>query len=128
MKYHQIWAIVGNFSFLQFPPVITAYSPWDISIISLIEPSFDMALFQYLWRFAQIWAQNCVCYCFWTILGLQLKYCSLTLKSRKKNRWVKTLYLLRAAIYLVNSLVKKSDFGLIAAALKCAAMVIVQKQ
>ena len=28
---------------------------------------------------------------------------------------------LRAAIYLVNSLVKKSDFGLIATALKCVA-------
>ena len=32
----------------------TAYSPWDRSIISILEPSFDMALFQYFWRFAQI--------------------------------------------------------------------------
>ena len=44
---------------------------WDKSIFSIIKPSFDIILFQDLWRFAEIWAQNCF-YCFWTILGTQL--------------------------------------------------------
>ena len=32
----------------------TALNPWDQSVISILEPSFNMALFQYFWRFAQI--------------------------------------------------------------------------
>ena len=31
----------------------TAYSPRDWSIISILKPSFDMALFQYFWRFTR---------------------------------------------------------------------------
>ena len=34
--------------------VFTAQSPWDWSIISILEPSLYMALFQYFWRFTQI--------------------------------------------------------------------------
>ena len=40
--------------------VFTAKWIWDRSIISIIEPSFDIILFQDLWRFAQIWS---FCYC-----------------------------------------------------------------
>ena len=45
-------------------------------------------------------------------------------KSRNKTNELKAYFLLRAAIYLLNSLVKKSDFGLIAAALKRAVTVL----
>ena len=34
--------------------LIYSLSPWDWSIISILEPSFDMTLFHYFWRFAQI--------------------------------------------------------------------------
>ena len=57
-------------------PEHSCKSPWDRSIISILKPSFDMALFQYFWRFTQeicsIWTQNCFWYCFWTILRVQL--------------------------------------------------------
>ena len=36
----------------------TAKRIWDRSVFSKIAPSFDI-LFQDLWRFAQIWSQNC---------------------------------------------------------------------
>ena len=59
---------------------------WDRSIFSIIKPSFDIILFQDLWRFAQIWAQNCFCYCFWTDLRgvVRLK---LFRNNKKKNNF-----------------------------------------
>ena len=44
-------------------------------------------------------------------------------KTRNKPNELRAYIWLRAAIYLVNCLVEKSDFRLIAAGLKCAAMV-----
>ena len=50
-------------------------------------------------------------------------YRSRALKSLTKTDELRAYIGLRAAIYLVNFLAKKTDFRLIAAALKCAAMV-----
>ena len=51
-------------------------------------------------------------------------YRSCALQSCNKTDELRAAIWLRAAIYLVNYLVKKSDFGLIAAALKCVATVV----
>ena len=51
----QSWPVESNkyFNFrLGIQP--TAKWIWDRSIYSIIKPSFDMALFQYFWRFTQI--------------------------------------------------------------------------
>ena len=59
--------------------------------LNLHEPSFDMSLFQYFWRFAQIckkfaaFEHKIVCYCFWTILGEQL---AKLFRNNNKNTFV----------------------------------------
>ena len=46
-----------------FTAIITAKWMWHRSIFSIIDLSFVIVLFQDLWRFAQLWSQNCFCYC-----------------------------------------------------------------
>ena len=53
------------------------------------------------------------------------EYRSCALKCRKKHDELRAYIWLRATIYLVNCLVKRSPFGLIAASFKCAAMVYI---
>ena len=57
------------------------------------------------------------------LIFCQNNYRSRSLKSRNKTDDLRTYIWLRAAIYLVNSLVKKTGFRLIAEALKCAGTV-----
>ena len=64
---------------------------------------------------------------FWQTVSKQSRHIthgSRALKSRNKTDELRACIWLRAAIYLVNSLVKKLDFRLIAAALKRATTVL----
>ena len=62
------------------------------------------------------------------VFQFRIAYRSRALKSRHKTNELRAYIWLRASIYLVNSLVEKTDFRLIAAALKCAAKVLIGRK